>query len=190
VYFFLFNFLNFWLSVAGLVILLITIGLFVDFYRFDSRYYTHYIKRYVWPIIMLTTAGSVAMSLVYSEYFGFIPCSLCWLQRITIYPQALLSIMAFKAKDGVFFPLYGIGLSTFGLIVAIYQYIYQMLPQDTSASLMPCLADGTADCAAKVINQFGFVTFPLLSAITFAFLIVLYLNMRRSLKSAAQTLQH
>ncbi len=179
-YFFLFNFLSFWLSVAGLALLFITIGLFVDYYRFQSRYYTRYVHRFAWPIIMLTTSGSVALSLIYSEYFGFVPCSLCWLQRIAIYPQALLSIMAFKTKDTVFFPLYGIGLSIFGLIVGIYQYIYQMLPQEASAGLMPCLADGTADCAAKVINQFGFVTFPLLSAITFLFLIVLYLNLRRA----------
>ncbi|OIP77422.1 MAG: hypothetical protein AUK16_01820 [Parcubacteria group bacterium CG2_30_44_11] len=128
---------------------------------------------------MLTTTGSVVISLIYSEYFGFIPCSLCWLQRIAIYPQALLSVIAFKVKDTVFFPLYGIALSTFGLLVSLYQYIYQLLPKETTAGLIPCLADGSADCAAKVINEFGFVTFPLLSAITFAFLIIMYLNIRR-----------
>ncbi len=179
-YFFLFPFLSFWLSVAGLVLLLITIGLFVDYCQFNSRYYERYVAPFVWPLLILTTSGSVALSLLYSEYFGFVPCSLCWLQRIAIYPQALLSIMAFKAKDAVLFPLYGIGLSVFGLIVGIYQYIYQMLPKDAAAGLMPCLADGTADCGAKVIDQFGFVTFPLLSVITLLFLIILFMNMRRT----------
>jgi disulfide bond formation protein DsbB len=178
-YFFLFNFLSFWLSVAGLVLLAITVGLFVDYLHFKSRYYKLYVERFVWPVIMLATIGSVALSLVYSEYFGFVPCSLCWLQRIAIYPQALLAMVAFKAKDETFFPLYGMALSVFGLLVAIYQYVYQMLPKEATSGLMPCLADGTADCGAKVIDQFGFVTFPLLSAITFAFLIALYLNLRR-----------
>ncbi len=178
-YFFLFNALSFWLSVGGLVLLVATIGLYVDYFYYQSSYYTRYVKKFVWPIVMATTSGSVALSLVYSEYFGFVPCSLCWLQRIALYPQALLSIMAFKGSDKVHFPLYGIALSAFGLVVAIYQYVYQMLPPEASSSLMPCLADGSADCAAKIINEFGFVTFPFLSAVTFAFLIILYLNLRR-----------
>jgi disulfide bond formation protein DsbB len=129
----------------------------------------------------VVTIGSVVVSLIYSEYFGFIPCSLCWLQRIALYPQALLSIFAFKIKDTVFFPLYSIVLSVFGFGVGIYHYIYQMLPKEVATSdFVPCLADGSADCAVRIIDEFGFVTFPLLSAITFAFLIVFYLNARRS----------
>lgn len=174
--------LNFVLALGGLGLLLATIILYVDYFFWGSRYFREYLSDQVWPLIILTSVGSVVLSLVYSEYFGFIPCSLCWLQRIAIYPQALLSILAVRTKDQVNFPLYGIGLSIFGLIVAIYQYIYQMIPPTTSSSgVMPCLVDGTgADCAVKVINEFGFVTFPFLSAVTFVFLIVLYLNLRRS----------
>ena len=91
--------------------------------------------------------------------------------------------MAFRTKEAVYFPLYSIGLSILGLIVAFYQYVYQMLPREVSSGLMPCLADGSADCAEKVMETFGFITFPLLSAITFAFLIVLYLNLKKKIKS-------
>jgi disulfide bond formation protein DsbB len=44
---------------------------------------------------------------------------------------------------------------------------------------MPCLADGSADCADKVIDLFGFVTFPFVSAVSFALLITLYQYLRR-----------
>jgi disulfide bond formation protein DsbB len=85
--------------------------------------------------------------------------------------------MALKTKESVFYPLYSIGLSVLGLGVAVYQ----MVPKEVLTSgFMPCLSDGSADCASRVIDDFGFVTFPLLSAITFAFLIVVYLNLRRS----------
>lgn len=172
--------LNYVLALGGIGLLLVTIDLFTDYHFFKSKYYARYVKAYIWPLIIVTTVASVALSLVYSEYYGFVPCSLCWLQRIALYPQALLAIMAFRLKEQVYFPLYGIALSLFGLGAALYHYVYQMLPKDASGGVLPCLADGSGDCAAKVIDEFGFMTFPLLSAIIFAFLIALYLNLRRS----------
>lgn len=172
--------LNYLFALGGLALLALTVALYVDYFCYRSKYYLRFIQKFVWFIIPALTVGSVAISLLYSEYFGFIPCSLCWLQRIALYPQALFAVMAFKTKESVYFPLYSIALSIFGFVVAVYQYIYQMLPKEVLTSgVMPCLADGSGDCALKVIDQFGFVTFPLLSAITFAFLIILYLNLRR-----------
>jgi disulfide bond formation protein DsbB len=172
--------LNFLLSLGGLGLLALTIVLFVDYYTYRSSFYNRFVKLFVWQIIVLTTVGSVVLSLLYSEYFGFIPCSLCWLQRIALYPQALFALMALRTQERIFFPLYSIGLSVFGFGVAGYHYIYQMMPKETTGGLMPCLADGSADCGAKIIDQFGFVTFPFLSAVTFAFLIAVYLHLRRS----------
>lgn len=172
--------LNFALAAGGLALLLLTVGLFVDYFFLRSAHYTRWLRPFAWPIIAATTVGSVALSLVYSEYFGFVPCSLCWLQRIALYPQALCALVAWKVRDRTFFPLYSIALSVFGLGVAVYHYIYQMLPEGASGEgVMPCLIDGTGDCTLRVISEFGFVTFPFLSAVTFAFLIVMYLNMRR-----------
>ncbi len=171
--------INLIFSLGGLGLLFATMLLYVDYLFLGRKYYTTYVHQFVWPLLIGTTLGSVTITLFYSEYLGFIPCSLCWLQRIALYPQALFAVMAFNMKERVYYPVYGIGLSVFGFIVAVYQYIYQMLPREVSSGLMPCLADGSADCAEKVMETFGFVTFPLLSAITFAFLIVLYLNLRR-----------
>jgi disulfide bond formation protein DsbB len=171
--------LNLVCAIGGLILLALTIALFADYYFNESKYYKRFVDKFVWFIIPALTVGSVALSLVYSDYFGFIPCSLCWLQRIALYPQALFALMAFKTKESVYFPLYSIGLSVFGFVVAAYQYIYQMIPTDIRNEALPCLADGSADCGLKVIDLFGFVTFPFLSAVTFAFLIILYLNLRR-----------
>lgn len=173
--------LNFMFALGGLALIPVTVGLYVDYFFYQSKYFKQWLKAYVWNVIMALTIGSVAISLVYSEYYGFVPCSLCWLQRIALYPQALLSIIAFRIKERVYFPLYGIALSIFGLVVALYHYVYQLMPKEVStAEIMPCLADGSADCAVRVIDEFGFVTFPLLSAITFALLIALYLHLKRT----------
>jgi disulfide bond formation protein DsbB len=172
--------INFACSVGGLALFVFTLVLVFDYVCNRSSLYKKYIQVYAWQLMMLVTLGSIALSLVYSEYFGFVPCSLCWLQRTALYPQALFVLMAFKSKERVCFPLYSGALSLFGLLVALYHYVYQMLPKETLTSgIVPCLADGSADCADKIINEFGFVTFPLLSAITFAFLLAMYAHMRR-----------
>lgn len=173
--------LNYVLALGGLLLSVVTIVLFFDYFLNSSKLYVRFVQPLVWQLILATTVGSVVLSLIYSEYFGFVPCSLCWLQRIALYPQALFVLMAIRTKENIYFPLYSIGLSVFGVGVAVYHYIYQMVPKELLTSgIMPCLADGTSDCASKIIDEFGFVTFPFLSAVTFAFLIALYLNLRRS----------
>lgn len=174
--------LNLTVASGGLFMGIVTIILFYDLVFCGGRHFSKQLTTLAWPAIMAATIGSVILSLVYSEYFGFIPCSLCWLQRIAIYPQALMALLAYKVRDTVNFPVYGIGLSLCGFIVAVYQYIYQLLPKETITSgLMPCLADGSnADCAVKVIDLFGFVTFPFLSGVVFLFLIAVYLYQLRT----------
>jgi disulfide bond formation protein DsbB len=172
--------INFLYALSGLVLLGATMVLAYDYWLNRSNLYQRFVAKYIWWLLMLVAWGGVASTLLYSEYFGFIPCSLCWLQRIALYPQALIGSVAWRMRDTVNFPLYGIVLSVFGFVVAVYQYIYQMVPVETITSgALPCLADGTADCADKVMNVFGFVTFPFLSAVSFAFMIVVYLHMRR-----------
>jgi len=172
--------INFWYSVAGLAVLAVTAVLFFDYFFSGQELYQRFFCQYVWGIIIVTTVGGVLTTLLYSEILGFIPCSLCWLQRVALYPQVFLGVTAFKLKDTKYFPLYGIVLSIFGLVVAVYQYIYQALPQELHDSgLMPCLADGSADCSKKVMEVFGFVTFPFLSGVLFLFLIIIYLHVLR-----------
>lgn len=170
--------INLWYSTAGLLVLVGTVVLFFDYFFNTQRIYLRWILPYVWLVLLATTVGGVATTLLYSEVFGFIPCSLCWLQRVALYPQVFLSVTACKLKDAKFFPVYGIVLSSFGLVTAVYQYIYQSLPQEIHESgLLPCLADGSADCSKKVMEVFGFVTFPFLSGVLFLFLIALYLHL-------------
>lgn len=174
--------LNYAVVAGSFVMVAAGLALLLDYFVWKGKYLQRRSVPLLWPAIILVTGGGVALSLVYSEYYGFIPCSLCWLQRIALYPQLLLALVALQVKDTVYFPLYGIGLSLCGLAVAVYHYIYQLIPADARESgLMPCLVDGSgADCAVKVIDLFGFVTFPLISAVTFVFLIAMYLYLRRS----------
>lgn len=174
--------LNFMFAVGGLALAAVTTVLYIDYFVYKGKYFKMRVLEAAWPTVIGVTIGTVVLSLIYSEYFKFVPCSLCWLQRIAAYPQALMAVLAWRSNETKAFPTYGIWLSIFGLAVALYQYVYQLIPAETrDGGFAPCLIDGSnADCAVKVIDEFGFVTFPLLSAITFAFLIVIYLYMKRS----------
>ncbi len=175
--------INLLFSVAGLLMLVATVVLIFDYFFNGQNLYVKWVSPYIWLILITVTAGASATTLLYSEVFGFIPCSLCWLQRIALYPQVLLSATAFKLKDTKNFPLYGVVIATAGLLVAVYHYIYQALPQSLHQSgLLPCLADGSADCSKKVMEVFGFVTYPFLSGVLFLCLIVLYLHLLRANK--------
>ena len=177
--------INLLYAVAGLGLLVASGVLTYDYLANGQRLFQSFLAPYAWWLIVALTWGGLLTTLLYSEVFGFIPCSLCWLQRVALYPQAFMSLVAWRKKDEVFFPLYGILLSVFGFVVAVYQYIYQAIPDEVRESgMMPCLADGAADCSKTVMEVFGFVTFPFLSAVIFMFLIVLYLHIRRAAKTA------
>lgn len=177
--------INLTFAVSGLVLLAVSVVLLWDYFFNERALFIRWLQPYVWFVIIATTISGVLATLLYSEYFGYIPCSLCWLQRIALYPQALLSVVAWRAKDAVYYPLYGMALSSFGFLVAVYHYIYQHIPEETmSSGIVPCLADGSADCADRIMDVFGFVTYPFLSAVTFAFLFVLYLHLRKTALSA------
>lgn len=169
--------INLLYALAGLGLLVCVAVLVWDYVANEQRLFTTFVAPYVWWLIVLVTWGGVATTLLYSEVFGFVPCSLCWLQRIALYPQALMSIVAWRTKDTLSYPLYGMVLSGFGFLVAVYHYIYQAIPDEVRESgIMNCLADGSADCSKTVMEVFGFVTFPFLSAVIFLFLAVLYLH--------------
>lgn len=126
-------------------------------------------------LAFLLTLGATAMTLYYSEILGFAPCGWCWVQRVFLWPQVVLFALALWKNDRTI-ANYSIGLSIPGALAALYQHYLQMGGQ----ALVPCPASGAGDCAQRILFEFGYITFPLMAATLFAFLIVLMLFVRRS----------
>jgi len=122
----------------------------------------------------LIALSSTLLSLYYSEIVGFEPCSLCWWQRIFIYPQAIILGMAYFKKD---FKIasYGLALSVIGAIIAFYQnYLYYGGPQ-----ILACDSSLTAvSCTKLYIFEFGYVTIPIMSLTAFL-LMIFFLKLAR-----------
>ncbi|OGG55748.1 hypothetical protein A3D71_00875 [Candidatus Kaiserbacteria bacterium RIFCSPHIGHO2_02_FULL_55_20] len=127
----------------------------------------------LWLAFLLTLAATV-MTLYYSEVLGFAPCGWCWVQRVFLWPQALLFAVAlWKQERSV--ADFSIALSIFGAAAALYQHYLQM----GGGALIPCPASGAGDCAQRILFELGYVTFPLMAATLFGFLIVLMLYIRK-----------
>ena len=123
----------------------------------------------------LFTFGGTLLTLYYSEVLGFLPCGWCWVQRVFLWPQVLLFAVALVRKDRRVAD-YSILFSIFGGAAALYQHYLQM----GGHSILPCPASGAGDCGQRFLFEFGYITFPLMAATLFAFLIVLMLFVRRS----------
>jgi disulfide bond formation protein DsbB len=120
----------------------------------------------------LVALVAMSGSLFFSEIAHFVPCKLCWYQRICMYPQVLLLGIS-AVKNDFKIKVYSMSLATIGLIIAIYHYVLQMSPIP-----LPC-TDEVASCALKQTSYFGYITIPLMSATAFALIILLMLQIKK-----------
>lgn len=145
-------------------------------------------KNYGIWIILLFTLSAVAGSLFYSEYSGYIPCTLCWWQRILIYPQVLLIITALWKKHRKQIFDFILPLNILGLIVSAFQYMEQMISAYTSTSidLVNCAVEGVApSCSHYYFLKFGYITMPMMSLTLFACILIIICLAKRSSKNAS-----
>ncbi|GAB2699546.1 disulfide oxidoreductase [Paenibacillus thermoaerophilus] len=115
-------------------------------------------------VALVATMGS----LYFSEVRHYIPCSLCWYQRIFMYPLTILFGVAAVRKDrGVIY--YGFPLAAIGGSISLYHVLLQKL--DWMKSNMP--ACGLIPCDTDYINWFGFVTIPVLALTAFILILII-----------------
>ncbi len=109
-------------------------------------------------IALAATLGS----LYFGEVLKYPPCTLCWYQRICMYPLVVIFMSALWTDDRRFLK-YSLPLSAIGFVIASYHILlyYGIL----SESIVPC-SQGVS-CTTKQIEIFGFLTIPLMSWVSF-----------------------
>ena len=124
-----------------------------------------------WLISCLAMAGS----LFFSEVMEFPPCTLCWYQRIAMYPLVLIFIMGlFPLNREVF--KFSFPFIFLGWITALWHNLlhFGIIKEELS----PC-REGVA-CSTIYIDWLGFITIPLLSLTAFSLLgLILYIFYRK-----------
>lgn len=122
-----------------------------------------------WIVSIVALLGS----LYFSEVKHFIPCEMCWYQRILMYP--LVIILGFASLSGQYiFKALVMCFSVIGLCFSVFHYMEQKVPG--FASIKPCTSG--VPCSSMYINWFGFITIPFLAATAFLIITILMLLLK------------
>src|SRR5688572_2641693 len=106
-----------------------------------------------WTIALVATLGS----LFFGEVMHLPPCSMCWYQRICLFPLTAVLAVGIALRDRNLF-VYAAPLVVAGLGLALYHNLiyYGVVSEDLS----PC-TEGVP-CDSRQIEWLGFITIPLM----------------------------
>lgn len=123
----------------------------------------------VW-LAFLVAAGATLGSLYFSEVAGFVPCRLCWFQRIAMYPLApILLVGALRRDPGVRW--YAVPLAAIGVAISGWHTLIEWRPAlDTGE----CELTGPS-CTFVWFREFGFLSLASMALIGFLTVLILLL---------------
>lgn len=116
-------------------------------------------------VALFATGGS----LYFSEVAGFTPCTLCWYQRIAMYPfVALFGVAALRREDRA--PTGAVALAAVGALIAAYHVLLEWIPSLDSGA---CAV--AAPCTFVWFRAFGIFSLPTMALTAFLLIITLAL---------------
>ena len=112
-------------------------------------------------------------SLYLSEVANFVPCTLCWYQRIAMYPLVPLLAVAVVRRENM--RPYVLALAVPGGLISIYHVLIERFPD---------LDAGTCDvgvpCSLIWVERFGYLTIPAMALSAFVLITLLALVSKES----------
>ena len=127
-------------------------------------------------IATVATLGSLWMS----EVAGYVPCALCWYQRIAMYPLVVVLGVASWRRDSQVWRT-AVPISVIGAAISVWHIVIERNPGLSG----PC--DPQAPCAVRWVEELGFLTLPTMALIGFVAVIALTLAARPSTDERAPT---
>jgi disulfide bond formation protein DsbB len=120
------------------------------------------------PLAAVVAATCMAGSLYFSEVAHFLPCTLCWYQRIAMYPLVvILAIAAFRRDRTIRY--YVVPLASIGAAISLYHYVVEWVPDAETG-----VCSTTVPCSLQWFDAvFGFISLPFMALCGFALIISL-----------------
>jgi disulfide bond formation protein DsbB len=119
-----------------------------------------------WVVALTCTLGSLYLS----EVAHFIPCKLCWYQRIAMYPLAVLLLVA-AIKHSTEIARATLPLIAIGASISVYHYLLERFPSMSGAAT----CDPTAPCTIVWIWRFHYLSIPAMALSGFLLIATLIL---------------
>lgn len=129
---------------------------------------SYWLERSSLYIALLAAWIAMLGSLYFSEVAHYIPCTLCWYQRILMYPLALILAIGLLRRDENT-PLLVLPFSILGIGVSTYHVLLEKT--DWFSGAATCQVG--VPCTMIWINWFGFLTIPFLALIAFLIITVM-----------------
>jgi len=121
---------------------------------------------------LLVSLGAMLGSLYYSDMQGLEPCTLCWYQRIFMYPLVFIFTLALFRKDGRAILPYAAFLNFLGLLLAGY-HTYLQSGLATKEGSATCSIYSEVSCTDSYFIEYGYITIPVLSLTSFVMIAIL-----------------
>ncbi|MEX1043071.1 MAG: disulfide bond formation protein B [Acidimicrobiia bacterium] len=122
-------------------------------------------------LALLVATAATAGSLLYSEYFGFEPCQLCWYQRIAMYPLVIVLAVGWLHQDRTVVR-YAVPPALIGAGISVWHLVNQWVLTDSAC-------DVGASCAIRYVTEFGFVTIPFMALSGFIAIVGVLYSVRK-----------
>jgi disulfide bond formation protein DsbB len=104
---------------------------------------------FAWIVAAVSTLGS----LYYSEHAGFVPCELCWYQRIVMYPLVIVLGVAVLRRDRAVW-ITALVFVVVGVPLSLYHWLVERVPAFEHSSSCSAITP----CSAPWFERWGFVT--------------------------------
>lgn len=127
-------------------------------------------------VALIATLGSLYLS----EIARFVPCELCWFQRIAMYPLVVvLGVGLLRGEAGVW--RYALPLPVIGVVISVYHTVIQWQP---SLEVTECSTG--VPCTGRYLQVFGFISIPTMAGAAFLLITALLLLVRTLERTAPE----
>jgi disulfide bond formation protein DsbB len=115
------------------------------------------LRSVAWVVATVAVAGS----LYYSEIADFVPCRLCWFQRICMYPLAAILLVGLALRDRRV-RVYAAPFVVVGAPISLYHWLME---RGVFAESSSCAV--TVPCAVPWFEELGYVTLAFMALSAF-----------------------
>ena len=132
-------------------------------------------------VALVATLGSLYLS----EVAHFIPCNMCWYQRIAMYPIGPMLLFAWFRRDASIKP-YVMLVAVGGALVSTYHVLLEIFPSLESSTTCGLVAS----CSTRWVEPLGIYTIPRMALSGFVAIIAALTLVRTPPVSSPETALH